>query len=491
MRQILLALTALLLTAACTPTPHDVSEVNEWPAITPDYVGVTIPAGIAPLNFGVRGDDVEALDVVVRGGKGGELHVAGSDACFALEEWHELTRQNAGDSLMVAVTVCRDGKWVRYREFPIYVSTDSLGEWGLTYRLIPPGYETYGAMGIYERDLSNFEQKAIIDNRDIEMGCVNCHTPDRTHPDRFTFHVRGDHGTTLLGHDGKLDVLEPRNEQLGGGMVYPFWHPSGRYVAYSTNQTHQLFHQVRGKRVEVYDDKSDLIILNAESGELLRDSRVATAEYQENFPTFSPDGRWLYFCRSECVDSVWRDYGRIRYDICRVAFDAEAFSLSGDVEVVVAASSEGKSANQPRLSYDGRHLLYTLCDYGCFPIWHREADLWMKNLEDGEERPLVAANSADAESFHNWSVNSRWIVFTSRRDDGLYTQLYLAHVAADGTVAKAFRLPQRHPLEYDAETIYSFNTPDFASRPMSADRQRIREAILSTQRKATHLRSVE
>ena len=488
MRQILTFLLSVLLFASCSPSPHDVTTVDEWPSITPDYVGVTIPAGVAPLDFGVIGDDVEAVDVVVRGGKGGELHVSGRDACFDVEEWHELTRKNVGDSLTVVVTALHDGSWKQYREFPIYVSNDSLGEWGLTYRLIPPGYETYGAMGLYQRDLSSFEQTAIIENRDMEMGCVNCHTPDRTDPSRFTFHVRGDHGATLVGYDGKVDVFEPRNEQLGGGMVYPFWHPSGRIVAYSTNQTHQLFHQVSDRRVEVYDDASDIILLDVETHELKRDSRLATEQYLENYPAFSPDGRWLYFCRSERVDSVWRDYNRIRYDICRIAFDAENGGFTGDVETVVNARASDKSANMPRISYDGRFLLYTVCDYGCFPIWHSESDLWMKDLESGEERPLETANSTDAESFHNWSLNSRWIVFTSRRDDGLYTQLYIAHIASDGTVAKPFRLPQRHPQEYDAETIYSFNTPDFASRPMTVERKSLGESILSSERQPTQLK---
>ena len=115
----------------------------------------------------------------------------------------------------------------------------------------------------------------------------------------------------------------------------------------------------------------------------------------------------------------------------------------------------------------------------------------MKDLERGEERPLDAANSTAAESFHNWSANSRWIVFTSRRDTGVYTQLYIAHVAADGTVSKPFRLPQRHPQEYDVETIYSFNTPDFAAHPMTVERKRLSESILSTGRQSTQLRSVD
>ena len=115
-------------------------------------------------------------------------------------------------------------------------------------------------------------------------------------------------------------------------------------------------------------------------------------------------------------------------------------------------------------------------------MWHPEADLWITDLQSGEAYPLTEANSHDAESFHNWSLNSRWIVFTSRRDDGLYTNLYFAHVSADGKVSKAFRLPQRNPKEFDEETVCSFNTPDFALGPVTISRQQLYQKIMSSDR---------
>lgn len=57
-------------------------------------------------------------------------------------------------------------------------------------------------------------------------------------------------------------------------------------------------------------------------------------------------------------------------------------------------------------------------------------------------RPIKEVNSDDTESFHNWSSNSRWFVFSSRRGDGLYTRLYLASMDENGVVGKPFLLPQ-------------------------------------------------
>ncbi|MBR1410932.1 MAG: PD40 domain-containing protein [Prevotella sp.] len=478
---------AITFLCSCSAVPENPTKVDAPPTICPDYVAVTIPAGIAPLNFYIDNDSIDLLDVIVRGAKGEELTCSGEYADFDIDKWHSLTTRNAGDSLQVTVRARKCGEWIEYKPFPIYISKDSLGEWGVTYRLIPPGYETYGLMGLYQRDLSNFDETPIVENKNVDSDCMNCHTTNRTDPSNFTFHIRGEHGATVVGHNGELDILAPRNQDLGGSMVYPFWHPSGRFIAYSTNQTHQNFHQLRDRRVEVYDDKSDIIIYSPASHQIIMDSIVATRDHLENFPTFSPDGKWLYFCSANRVDSIWKQYKDIKYNICRVSFDSESGKLGTDVDTIVNARSLGKSANMPRLSYDGRFLLYTICDYGCFPIWHPEADLWMMNLESGETWPLAEANSADSESFHNWSLNSRWVLFTSRRDDGLYTQLYFSHIDNEGKASKPFRLPQRNPREYDIETVNSFNTPDFAKSPIDLIKRDIYQRLKSQERSSTTL----
>lgn len=487
MKRLTSIISALLLLWGCSSVPDHPTKVNSLPTLSPDYVGVTIPVGIAPLNFYIDNDSIDLLDVIICRSKGEALTSHGEYADFDIDEWHTLISNHAGDSLQVTVRARKDGQWIEYLPFPIYISSDSIGAWGVTYRLIPPGYETYGLMGLYQRDLSNFDEKPIIENQQVDGDCMNCHTTNRTDPDYFTFHIRGEHGATVVGYDGQTDILAPRNQELGGSMVYPFWHPSGHFIAYSTNQTHQNFHQLKDRRVEVYDDKSDIIIYNPVSQEILLDSIVATQKHLENYPVFSPDGQWLYFCSANRVDSIWKQYKDVKYNICRISFDPESGQLGAQVDTIIQARKLGKSANMPRLSYDGRFLLYTMSDYGCFPIWHPEADLWMMNLESGKTYPLNEANSADAESFHNWSLNSRWILFTSRRDDGLYTQLYFAHIDKNGKASKPFRLPQKNPKEWDIESMNSFNTPDFAKSPIDLAKREIYQRLKNTERRNTTL----
>ena len=112
----------------------------------------------------------------------------------------------------------------------------------------------------------------------------------------------------------------------------------------------------------------------------------------------------------------------------------------------------------------------------------------MLDLKTGEARPLKEINSPRADSYHNWNVNSRWIVFTSRRDDGLYSRLYFASVDDKGEFTKPFMLPQRYPKNYYDESVYSFNTPDFTKRKVDFDDRAAASEVMSDRRVETKVK---
>lgn len=474
------------LTVACTSVVENPTKVDELPKIYPDYIGVTIPAEIAPLNFSCMDADIDCMDVVVKGSKGGELHVQGDEADFNIADWHELTEQNKGGQLTMTVCVRKGGTWIQYKDFSVTVSPYALDEWGLTYRRIAPGYEVFSHMGLYQRDLSTFDEYAIIENTQVPGMCVNCHSAHQTDPHQFVFHVRGDHGATMFQIDGQREWLKASNEQLGGSMVYPYWHPSGKYCAFSTNQTRQGFHAVSTKRIEVLDLSSDVFVYDPATHKILTDSLLSTKDWSENSPVFSPDGRTLYYmtCKQQDYPDHFKDE---QYNLCKISFDPETGKFGERVDTVFNAVAMGKSLTWPRPSYNGKYILFTLLDYGYFSIWHQESDQWLLDLQTGEARELKEINSDEADSYHNWSLNSRWIVFTSRRDDGLYSRLYLASIDDQGRLSKPFMLPQRHPKEYYGESIYSFNTPDFTKTKVTFDAHQAGREIASDKRIETTL----
>ena len=472
---------------SCSSGPENPTMVDQLPAIYPDYVGVTVPAEMAPLNFNSTDEAVDCIDVVVKGSKGGELHAQGDFADFDVDEWHQLTAQNIGGHLVFTVCEREDGQWLQYKDFTVDVSIYPLDEWGLTYRRIAPGYEVFSKMGLYQRDLSSFDEYAIIENTQVPGMCVNCHSAHQTDPSKFVFHVRGEHGATMFQIDGQREWLKAANNQLGGSMVYPYWHPSGKYCAFSTNQTKQGFHVVPNERIEVFDLSSDVFVYDPATHELLMDSLLSTKDWSENSPVFSPDGKTLYYmtCKQQEYPLYYKDE---KYNLCKISFDPETGKYGERVDTIFNAVAMGKSLTWPRPSYDGKYMLFTLMDYGYFSIWHEESQQWLLDLKTGEARELTEINSPKADSYHNWTTNSRWIVFTSRRDDGYYSRLYLACIDAKGHFSKPFMLPQRNPKEYYEASIYSFNTPDFTKTKVEFDAYHAGLEIISDKRVETKVR---
>ena len=471
----------LMLVVGCHSHPTDVRQENQLPAIWPDYTGVTIPVGIAPLNFAMADDAFETVDVTVMGSKAGSLHANGSYADFDVDEWHHLLESNRGGHLTFTVCAEKDGEWTQYRDFQVFVSREEMDAWGITYRRIPPSYEIFSKMGLYQRCLSNFEETALIENSQIPGMCINCHTANRTNPDQYVWHVRGQHGATVVNTKGSEEMLKATNEGIGGSMVYPYWHPGGRYCAFSTNQTSQMFHTSGKKRIEVYDYASDVFIYDTQTHTILKDTLTMRQMWAETTPAFSPDGHWLYFTTAH-RQAYPVDYDKEKYSLCRVAFDAKTGHLGQQVDTLINTAATGKSVTWPRPSYDGCYIMYTQVDYGYFSIWNPEADLWLLDIQTGETRRMAEVNSPRAESLHNWTPNSRWFLFTSRRDDGLYTRVYFSSLDANGKATKPFLLPQRNPKEYYRQLLYSFNTPDFSSRPIKPHARELGRQIESDKR---------
>ena len=225
-------------------------------------------------------------------------------------------------------------------------------------------------------------------------------------------------------------------------------------------------------KIEVYDTESDLIAYDVMKNEV---TNIENAPNElEVFPFWAPDGKAVYYCSAhfEYPDSIedkttylLRHSNKIRYNIYRKSFDPATMAF-GPRELVFAADSLEKSATLPRISPDGRYLMFAMAEYGVFHIWHRDADLWTIDLQTGEARPMTELNSNDTESYHSWSSNGKWVVFSSRRDDGNFTRPFFAHIDANGKGSKPFELPCADP-DYHRQFMKCYNIPEFMRGPVT------------------------
>ena len=489
----------LFMVCACTKqytVPTSYSEVDTIASLFPDYTNVTIPANIAPLNFTLLNSEATEVVAELQGEKGGTLTAGGgSDLKVMMDStaWRQLLLANRGADIRVNVYANTASGWIKYQPHTLSVAQEDIDTY-LSYRLIEPGYELYRQLGLYQRNLSNFDEHVIYENNrtfsDEHNHCINCHNFQNYSTQRMLFHVRANHGGTIIINGDKAQKVQIKGDSILTAGVYPSWHPTLPLVAFSTNKTGQAFHIFHSEKIEVQDEASDLLLYDADKNQVslvLNDS----TEY-ETFPCWSPDGEWLYYCTSlepavpdsiQVPDSMKTTqrvvfFERFFYDIRRMHFDAQTHTF-GPSELVVDCASRQRSASFPRISPDGRYLLYAEGYYGQFHIWHKSSDLYVKDLQTNETYPLTEANSPDVDSYHSWSSNGRWIVFSSRRMDGNYTRPFIAYFDRQGRARKAFCLPQRDP-EYNTLLLKSYNVPELTRDAVRVSERTLRQCIYET-----------
>ena len=420
-----ITLIAILL-HSCSGAPSERIPNDSYPDIIPDYIGVTIPEKIAKLTF-------EMAD--------------GSNCRYEMER--------EGDTLWNTVTSWRKGDKMAtlHKPFPVYISDDPIDPY-IAYRLIEPGYESWHNIVIAQRELASYKESRIVSNRANDMGCVNCHTFDSGNPQRMLFHARGKGGGTVFIDEDQVRIINLAQVGAQRQGTYPAWHPSGRYVVFSSNSTFQCFTVNEFQPIEVYDTASDIILMDLQTDSVMLVPQLSLETRLETFPAWSEDGSTLYFCSAEAIENVANNRGKVHYRLMSARFEDGQFV--GEPEELFGDDS--CSVSFPR--YNDGYVLFTHTAFGTFPIWHGEADLWMYDVESKEAFPAEILNSEKAESYHSWSSNGKWVIFGSRRLDGRYTRVYIAHYKGNGEFDKPFLLPQKN-FKHNTLRLKSYNIPEF------------------------------
>lgn len=464
---LLILLSELIFCISCnTDVSKNVLKSDRRPVIEPDYTDVTIPPNIAPMNFSIAEEGNGFTVIASSRLTGNEIKINSSNGIIRFPEkaWKKLVNESKGDTINFRIYASKKGKEnEEYNPFYMAVSNEKIDPY-LVYRLIHPGYYSWSEIRIVQRCIENFNEESIIENQILEKNCANCHSFNNNSPDRFMIHVRGSLGGTYFVEDGKITRTDPKIDAMPGGATYPSWHPSGRYVAFSSNQVRQSFYSQPEKNIEVFDLVSSLILYDRKTNEIITINDSDTTKYLRTFPSWSPDGRYLYSCRAQKVISSsepeLEQIENTHYDIIRKSFDPET-RLFGETEIVFNASGIKKSASFPRISPDGKYMVFTLHDYGTFPIWHKEADLYLLDMQSGSAEKM-SINSDETESYHTWSANGRWLVFSSKRMDGRSARPHFVYIDSGGRQSKEFVLSQKDPTMY-SRMLESFNIPEFVT----------------------------
>ena len=454
--------------------------VDRCPAIYPDYAGIVIPPNIAPLNFAIA-EPGRGCCAVVSSKHGKPCLVAGRGMSITIPagQWKEILLNNRGGLLHLDLYVLDTaGRWLRFRTIEDTIAVFPVDRY-CTYRSMNFVYNYSSDLRIVERDLGSYKESLLLSTKNYAWGCCNCHTPNNSCSNSFIMQSRSSRfgSATLLAMNGTICKL---NAKLG----YPAWHPGGGMIAFTVNKVQQCFHSTGSGFVDFYDNNSDIVIYDVAKKKITIVPQLHQKQMLETWPNWSPDGRYLYFCSAPIL---WTDFNKVppdnfdkvRFGLSRIAYD-KVRSAWGPVEEVLSPEKTGLSISQPRLSPDGRYVLFCMHEYGGYPNTQKSSDLYILECATNTVRRL-GINSEYSESWHGWSTNGRWVLFSSKRDNGKFARIYFSFVDTGGNAHKPFVMPQKDPVFYGSCIKY-FNFPEFAIAPVSFSERKILAAVRSTEK---------
>jgi hypothetical protein len=452
--------------------------------ICPDYSLTVIPPNIAPLNFVVR-ETGSHYFVKIYSDQGRPIEISSAKPQIIIpgKPWHELLENNPGAELFFDIYVkAENGNWNRFKTITNMIASEEIDSF-IAYRKIHPGHGKWGQIGIYQRNLENYDETIILHNRSFPQECVNCHAFRNNRTDKMLIGIRSSSygSSAVLVEDGLA-------KKIGTKFGYTSWHPSGKLAVFSVNKVRQYFHSMKEEIRDVADLDSLLAYYLLDSKKVITTPAISMKDRLETYPAWSPDGRNLYFSSAEMF---WKnkqkvtpqDYENLKYDLVRIGYDVERDEW-GKPETVISAKDAGKSILEPRISPDGRWLLVCMCDYGCFPVYQPSSDLYLIDLkaakESGEYKyRRLDINSDLSESWHSFSSNSRWIAFSSKRDYGVFTRSYFSYIDKSGKVHKPILMPQKDPEFYDSY-LYTFSVPELIAEPVKVTGEKLGKVVRSS-----------
>jgi len=236
--------------------------------------------------------------------------------------------------------------------------------------------------------------------------------------------------------------------------------PDGRYVA-STVKDRSVFVATEDLTFSqlFFPIKGILAIYDRPSKEFHALPGADDPRLVQSNPTWSPDGKYLIFARSEVyrlknlseeadvllTTTVCQEFlqggKEFLFDLYRIPFND---GKGGVPEPLEGASRNGASNYFPRFSPDGKWIVF--CKAKSFMLLQPDSELYLIPSQGGQARRL-RCNTSRMNSWHSWSPNGKWLVFSSKAFSP-YTQLFLTHIDEQGessapVVLSRFSAPDR------------------------------------------------
>lgn len=384
--------------------------------------------------------------------------------------WKTIQQHSVKGPAVFSVTGLRDGKPVSTPGHIAFTTSTDPVDAPIFYRDVPlmPSENTEGVVQPLPANAIHLINWRMRDIREPESHtvltdvptCLNCHSFSK---DGKTMGIdldgpNNDKGLYAIAPVAKhisIDdnkVVQWNTDGSAGKMRVGFMtriSPSGRYAVSTFTGSSMAFNQAFYVRnfptyrfLQVfYPTKGILEWYDRETGRRQPLPGASDPKYVQTGGVWSPDGKWVVFERALAREPYIKDkplakYANdpnetpIQYDLYRVPFND---GKGGTPERIVGASENGMSNSFPKVSPDGKWIVFVEAKNG--EVMRPDSQLYIVPFEGGVARRL-RANMYPMNSWHSWSPNGKWLVFSSKAR-GPYTKMYLTHMDGEGNSSPA------------------------------------------------------
>ncbi|NJD66228.1 MAG: tetratricopeptide repeat protein [Chloroflexi bacterium] len=459
------------------------------------------PESVAPtFLWEDKTPDVHRWDVVVRDDGGREVLRASVDAPRwrpSEDDWKQIKRRSLEHDAEVTVTgIGGANQAPSSARVHIRTSKDEVGD-SLFYREVPlPFLKAVQDPSRIRWRYGTIDQEAgppiVLQNLPV---CGNCHSfADNGSTLGLDVDYGNDKGAYgilpvskhMVLDDAKIitwDDYKREDGELTFGLLSRV-SPTGRYVI-STVKDRSVFVAMPDLMISqlFFPIKGILVVYDREKKTFAALPGADDPQYVQTNAAWSPDGKEIVFAKAKAyraehleqknsaivdnkdVPEFTVDKKPFRYDLYRIPFNG---GKGGTAQPIAGASNDGMSNFFPKYSPDGKWIVF--CKAKSYMLLQPDSELYIVPATGGTARRL-RYNTARMNSWHSWSSNSRWLVFSSKVN-GPYTQLFLTHIDENGNdsppvLLERFTSPDR-----------AANIPEFVKLPGDAIAD-IREQFLS------------
>jgi Tfp pilus assembly protein PilF len=307
------------------------------------------------------------------------------------------------------------------------------------------------------RDISRRESKVVLDNMPT---CANCHTFSRdggwlgmdidgTQGDKGAYGIQKVTRNMVYKRENivswNYDFKEKKSIKPTFGFLSSMA-PDGEHVVSTVEEELFVVGYLDQAFLQVfYPTRGILAYYSKKRDEVKSLPGANDWDYVHCSPTWTPDGKEIIFSRAKAKDPFTRDQKmpakandpeetEIQYDLYRMPFNN---GRGGKAVPVKGASFNGKSNNFAKVSPDGKWIVWVQCRNGL--LMRPDSKLWIVPARGGGPR-LMKCNTWRMNSWHSWSPNSRWLVFSSKKNT-IYTQMFLTHIDENGMDSPPILIP--------------------------------------------------